>query len=123
MSSTNLPAPEVVDSAEATKLFFDSYGIAPLEFRSIDVDATLTFFKSRGFNDDAALATSAVLLKQAKLDQMNINSLLETLGGFDELQISSLVGEIMNNNRLSTSTLGYKSQIIRSDSVSRNVLA
>jgi len=123
MSNTNLPSPEIADNAEATKLFFDSYGIAPLEFRSVDVDATLTFFKSRGFNDDAALATSAVLLKQAKLDQMNINSLLETLGGFDELQISSLVGEIMNNNRLSTSTLGYKSQPTRSDSVSRNVLA
>ena len=121
--STNLPNLETVDSATATKLFFDSYGIAPLEFRALDVDSTITFFKSRGFSDDAAISTAAVLLKQAKLDNMNVNKLLDTLTGFDDLQISSLVGEIMNNNRIATSTLGYRSEPKKSDTISRNVLA
>jgi hypothetical protein len=121
--TTNLPKVDVSDSAEPTKLFFDTYGIAPLEFRAVDVDSTITFFKSRGFTDDAAISTASVLLKQAKLDNMAINKLLDTLKGFDDLQISSLVGEIMNNNRLATSTLGYRSEPKKSNSISRNVLA
>ena len=121
--STNLPNPDIADSAESTKLFFDSYGIAPLEFRAVDVDSTITFFKSRGFGDDAALSTAAVILKQAKLDSINVNKLLDTLTGFDDLQISSLIGEIMNNNRIATSTLGYRSEPKKSDSISRNVSA
>lgn len=119
--STNLPSNTVQDSSSQTKLFFDSYGIAPLEFRSIDVDSTIAFFKSRGFTEDAAVTTSSVLLKQAKLDNMAINKLLDTLEGFDDLQISTLVGEILNNNRLPTSTLGYKSNPKKSDSITRNV--
>lgn len=119
--TTNLPGAATSDSADQTKLFFDNYGIAPLEFRSIDVDSTITFFKGRGFTEDAAIATASVLLKQAKLDNMPINKLLDTLNGFDDLQISSLVGEILNNNRLSTSTLGYKSEPKKSNTISRNV--
>ena len=121
--STNLPRLETSDSAEATKLFFDTYGIAPLEFRAVDVDATITFFKGKGFDDDAAISTASVLLKQAKLDNVEINKLIDTLVGFNDLQISSLVGEIMNNNRIATSTLGYRSDPKKSNSISRNVMA
>ena len=50
---TNLPAKQLTDSAAKTKLFFDTYGAAPLEFNATEVDATLGFFESRGFSKEA----------------------------------------------------------------------
>ena len=55
--ATNLPTPDVQDSAEATKLFFNQYGIAPLEFSANEVSAAIGFFESRGFTAEAATST------------------------------------------------------------------
>ena len=49
---TNLPLVDARDSAEATKLFFDYYGQTPVEFSANEVDATVSFFQSRGFDTD-----------------------------------------------------------------------
>lgn len=107
--ATNLPKRNVEDSAAGTKLFFDTYGQNPLEFNSVDVDSTVAFFTSKGFDQDASLAVATVLLKQAKLDNIPIYEILDSLKGLDSLSISSLVGEILNNNRVSISTLGFRS--------------
>ena len=109
--ATNLPPKQSTDSAEATKLFFDSYGQTPLQFPSNDVDATVSFFLKRGFEREAANVTALSLLKQAKIDGINIFSILDTLETFNAVQISALVAEILNNNRVPTSTLGYRSEI------------
>ena len=119
---TNLPIQPGTDSAAFTKLFFDSYGQQPLEFLSTDVDASITFFASRGFDKDAATITAVTLLKQAKLDNQPIYQILDTLKGFNDLQISALVGEILNNNRPSTSTLGFRVADGSSFSQSRNIV-
>lgn len=111
------------DSAQSTKLFFDQYGREPLEFPATDVEAAIGFFQSRGFDRDAAEITSMVVLKQAKLDSVPVFRLLETLNSLDNLQISALVGEIMNNNRPSSSTLGFKTQTVNKDSQIRNIAA
>lgn len=118
---TNLPKISSGDSAEPTRLFFDTYGIAPLEFNSIEVDAATAFFQLRGFEEDAALVTTSALLKQAKLDNMPVQKLLDTLTGFDDLQISALVGEILNNNRSPISTLGFKVNGSANNYITRNV--
>lgn len=106
--STNLPIENIEDSAAGTKLFFDSYGEEPLEFNSNDVDAAVGFFRKAGFDDDAALVVSMTLLKQAKLDSIPIYQILDTVKGFTGLELSRLVGEILNNNRVATSTLGFR---------------
>jgi hypothetical protein len=108
MATTNLPVRQIDDSAAGTKLFFDSYGQDPLEFSANDVSATVGFFESKGFDNDAALVVSTVLLKQAKIDDTPIFRLLDTLKDFNGLQLSQLVGEILNNNRSPTSTLGFR---------------
>jgi hypothetical protein len=108
MATTNLPSKDIDDSAAGTKLFFDTYGQQPLEFNATEVDATVAFFKKKGFDNDAALVVSTVLLKQAKLDGTPIFRLLDTLSDFNGLQLSALVSEVLNNNRVPTSTLGYK---------------
>jgi hypothetical protein len=122
MTTTNLPARSIEDSAAGTRLFFDSYGQDPLEFNANDVSATIGFFESKGFDNDAALVVSTVLLKQAKIDDAPIFQLLDTLKGFTSLQLSQLVGEVLNNNRTSTSTLGFRTENV-SATQTRNISA
>ncbi len=119
---SNLPQAPASDSALGTRLYFDRYGDIPLEFSSTDVDATVGFLKSRGFNDDAAILTSVILLKQAKLDAMPITELLDTLKGLKNLELSTLVGEVLNNNRTPTSTLGFKLQSTVNELQARNIV-
>jgi hypothetical protein len=106
--STNLPIEIKEDSAAGTKLYFDNYGEDPLEFPANDVAVTIAYFKGAGFDEDAALVTAMTLLRQAKLDGTPIYEILDTLKGLKDLDLSQLVGEILNNNRVSTSTLGFR---------------
>ena len=96
MATTNLPSTPIEDSAAGTKLFFDNYGREPLEFNANDVNATVAFFSEKGFDKDTSLVISTVLLKQAKIDGTPIFKILETLTGFDTLQMSQLIGEVLN---------------------------
>jgi hypothetical protein len=122
--STNLPPPVIEDSAQATKLFFDSYGEAPLEFPANDVEATVSFFQSKGFDRDAAEITAMTILKQAKLDDMPVYKLLDTLKTLEGTELSALIGEILNNNRPPTSLLGFRFEpAANSDLKVRNVAA
>jgi len=120
---TNLP-PSLVnsDGALGTRLYFDNYGIAPVEFASHDVDTTIGFLKSRGFADQAANVTAVVLLKQAYVDSMPVQELLDTLKGLENLQLSSLVGQILNNNRAPSSTLGFKISTTKNEAQARNII-
>jgi hypothetical protein len=120
---TNLPIPEITDSAQATKLYFDSYAITPLEFSANDVNAAIGFFESRGFDKDASTVSAMVLLKQAKIDEIPIFTLLDKIKTFTGTQVNLLVGEILNNNRTPTSTLGFKTDSVSKSSADRNVAA
>ena len=120
--ATNLITESLADSAQPTKLFFDTYGITPLEFNAIEFDLAITFFKSRGFEEDAAVITASTILKQAKLDNLSVQKLLDSLKGFNDLQISALVGEILNNTRSPISTLGFRVTNNGSDLITRNVV-
>jgi hypothetical protein len=121
--SNSLPSTLVSDSAQATKLFFDQYGISQLEFSANEVAAAVGFFESKGFSSDAALTTSAAILKQAKIDGTPVFKILDTLIGFNSLQLSALVSEILNNNRKSTSTLGFRYLNIPKTEILRNISA
>jgi hypothetical protein len=118
---TNLPSPDKQDSAEATKLYFNRYGRVPVEFLANEVTATVAFFESKGFAQDAALSSAAVILDQAKADGVPVFEILDTLKTFDQIELSGLVSEILNNNRPSTSSLGYRDPNISVSSESRNI--
>lgn len=120
-AQTNLPARTIQDSAARTKLFFDTYGETPLEFNAVDVDSAVGFFQKRGFSDDASQTLAMSLLKQAKLEAISVQSILDTIKNFDDSQIGALVSEVLNNNRPATSTLGYRQQL-ESVSKQRNVV-
>jgi hypothetical protein len=122
MATTNLPSVSVEDSAAGTKLFFNNYGQETLEFNSNDVNSTVSFFEKKGFEKDAALVVSTVLLKQAKIDGTPIYTILQSLQQFDGLGLSQVVGEILNNNRTPTSTLGFRTPDVKVTQ-SRNIAA
>jgi hypothetical protein len=106
---TNLPPIESgTDSAAKTKLFFDEYGQAPLEFSANDVEAAIGFFMTNGFDRDAAEITASVVLRQAKLESIPVFQLIDQLKTLDGLKLSAMVAEILNNNRPSSSALGFK---------------
>tara|TARA_B100000212_G_scaffold342599_1_gene331124 strand:- start:3732 stop:4094 length:363 start_codon:yes stop_codon:yes gene_type:complete len=88
--------------------FFDNYFNEKLSFPSNEVDAVVGFFEKRGFEKNAAISTTTTLLNQAKIDQVKIFELLDTLKGLDNIQLSTVVTEVLNYNRLNTSTLGFK---------------
>jgi len=120
---TSLPVPTIEDSGAATKLFFDTYGKNPLEFTANDVDATIGFFTSKGFDTDAASSTALILLKQAKIDKIPVFQILDTLKVLTGIQLSALVGEILNNNRGPSSTLGFKVKSVEKQNQTRNIYA
>jgi hypothetical protein len=122
MATTNLPEFVREDSAAASKLFFETYGEQPLEFAANEVNATVAFFEKKGFANEAALVVSTVLLKQAKLDNIPIFKILDTIANFDVMKLSSLVGEILNNNRTATSVLGFRTADVRPNQI-RNIYA
>jgi hypothetical protein len=118
---SNLPVTTTTDSADATKVFFDQYGVQPLEFAANEVDSAIAFFKGKGFGETASRTTAVTILKQAKSENLSVFKLLDTLAGLDALTLSSLVAEILNNNRKSISVLGYRvTNVYKNDAV-RNV--
>lgn len=120
---SNLPNVKNQDSAAGTKLFFDQYGKASFEYASNDVDSTIAFFQAKGFDKDASVVVASTLLKQAKQDGVPVYSLIEDLKGLNKLQLNSLIAEILNNNRPNTSTLGYRTESVSKNEITRNIAA
>lgn len=121
--ATNLPASSNTDSSETTKYFFDQYGEIPLTFPSNDVESAVSFFKGKGFGEEAAISTALVILKQARIDGISVFAVLDTLTGLTQLELSSVVAEILNNDRRPISVLGYRARNITKDEIERNVFA
>ena len=120
--STNLPSFEIQDSAAGTKLYFDTYGETALEFPANDVTTAVSFFTGAGFDSDAAATVAMTLLRQAKIDATPISQILDTLVGLNNKTLSQLVGEVLNNNRVPTSLLGYRTADVRPAQI-RNIAA
>lgn len=119
---SNLPLPERTDSASTTLQYFNQYGESTFSFASGDVDAAAGFLKGKGFGNQAALITSAILLQQAKIENKPIYELLKTLEGLDSLQLSTVVGRILNDNRYPTSSLGFRLQAEPNSYQTRNIV-
>jgi hypothetical protein len=120
---TNLPPKTVEDSSAATRVFFETYGSPVLEFPATDVDASIAFFEGKGFDRNSAIVVSVTLLRQAKVDGVPIWNLLEKIKSFTGIQLNSLITEILNNNRPSTSSLGFRAEAITTNFATRNIAA
>lgn len=120
MNNSSLPIRTESNDKRVTE-FFDKYFTEKLSFASNEVDAVIGFFEQRGFARSAAISTGTILLQQAKLDNIKIFELLDTLKQFDEIKLSAVVAEVLNYNRLSSSTLGFKSTTTVTTLEKRNI--
>jgi hypothetical protein len=121
---SNLPAQtDSIDSADFAKVYFNNYANPGEEYKSGDVDAAVAFLEQKGFGQQASIVTAIILLKQAKIENISVNALLDTLKGLESLELSSIVSTILNQNRSATSKLGYRvTQSVNQFQV-RNVVA
>ena len=122
MSASNLPAIVVTDSSEPVKQFFDKFYIRPVSFPAAQIDAVVSFFLKREFDNDSARSTAIVLLNQARNDGVDVFQILDTMKGLTDLQLSQIVAQILNAYRENTSLLGYRVASIENPFESRNIV-
>ena len=122
MASTGSYKLEPIDSSAEVKEFFHKYFTDPISYSATQVDSVVGFFQKRGFQDNSATGVATVLLQQAKIDNVNVYTLLDTLKGLTDVQISSLVGEIVNYNRSKVSVIGFKTTDSVTRQESRNIV-
>lgn len=120
---TNLPPKISTNSDASTLQAFDAYYTAPLEVPVSTFDAVKGYFEKRGFEATSANAVAIAIIRQAKIDGVNPMVILDGLQGFDSVQLSNVVSEILNYNRFKTSFLGYSYNYNPLDEVKRNVIA
>jgi len=118
----NLPFETVLNS-NSTVQSFDSYYNKPIELSAGVFNAVTAFFTKRGFDPQAAQAIAVIIIQQAKKDNYNPMTILDTISGYDSAQISALVTEILNYNRYKSSFLGYALAFVINPEVDRNILA
>lgn len=106
--ATNLPKETRNDSGEEVKEFFNQYLTEKISFPSNEIDAVIGFFENRGFEKSSAISTATALLQQAKLDEVNVFELIDTLQGLNKTQLSDIVANVLNYSREKVSTLGFK---------------
>jgi len=119
---SNLPKQKPTPgSNEDVRQFFDKYFTKTVSYPASKIDAVVGFFENRGFERTASIAVATVLLQQAKIDNVNIFELLDTLKGLTDLQLSAVVTETLNYSRPSTSSLGYRRTTATDTFETRNI--
>jgi len=119
---SNLPKQKPTPgSNEDVRQFFDKYFTKTVSYPASKIDAVVGFFENRGFDRTASIAVATVLLQQAKIDNVNIFELLDTLKGLTDLQLSAVVTETLNYSRPSTSSLGYRRTTATDTFETRNI--
>jgi|TARA_B110000977_G_C10999265_1_gene463156 hypothetical protein len=107
---------------ELTTEFFNNFYNLEISYNPSEVDAVIGYFLKRGFEKVSAINTASVLLQQAKIDDLNVQQLLDTLKGVTDVQLSVIVAQILNFNRSKTSVLGFRDAASQELFEQRNVV-
>lgn len=119
---SNLPQVQVTDSSTDVKQFFDKFFVHQISFPSNQIDAVVGFFLKRKFDVESARSTSIVLLNQARIDNVNVFELIDTLKTLTDVQLSQVVAQVLNAYREKISLLGYRVAPLTDTYESRNIL-
>jgi hypothetical protein len=120
--SSILTLKENKDSSDNVRLAFDRYFTKEISYPSNKVDAVVGFFRSRGFDEEAANSVGSVLLEQSKIDNLNVFELLDSLKVLDKVKLSNLTTAILNANRSKISKLGYRNETVPNNIEARNII-
>ena len=80
------------------------------------------FLESKGFEPVSAESTAITILTQSAKEGYSAMQIMDTLKGLSSVDISGVVAEILNFNRLKTSLLGVKQEFSPSYTVARNII-
>lgn len=123
MTLTNIPSSnKSTSNSDATLKVFNQYFQAPINLNNSELVAATGFFEKRGFGGPAADTIAIAILTQAATDGFSAMQILDTLSGLDNVQISSLVAEVLNYNRFKTSAIGVVQLYTASTEVLRNIV-
>lgn len=120
--STNIPAQGQFDSSTEIKNFFNNFFNDPISFPAAEIDAVVGFFMKRGFEEQSAKSTAIVLMSQARIDNVNIFEVLDSLKGLTLVQLNQLVATVLNNTREKISILGFQITSTEETVESRNII-
>lgn len=107
-ATSSIPSEKKVDKANDTSKLLNRYYNQEIYYTPAEVDAVIGYFQKRGFDQVAAVNTAAIILQQAGIDKIPAFELLDTLKGINDVQLSNVIAQILNLNRSSCSTIGYK---------------
>ena len=99
-----------MENKDITTEFFNNFYDIEINYNPGEVDAVIGYFLKRGFGRVSAINTASVLLQQAKIDDLNVQQLIDTLKGVTDVQLSLIVAQILNFNREKTSVLGFREE-------------
>ena len=124
MIYSNLPpATATESSSDLTNKALSQYNDVPVELDHNVMTAMIGMLENRGFLNDSAESISITIMIQARRDGYNPITVLESMKKLGENDLSQLLSEILNYNRLKTSVLGSVQQITPVDNVKRNIVA
>jgi len=124
MIYSNLPpATATESSSDLTNKALSQYNDVPVELDHNVMTAMIGMLENRGFSNDSAESISITIMIQARRDGYNPITVLESMKKLGENDLSQLLSEILNYNRLKTSVLGSVQQITPVDNVKRNIVA
>lgn len=118
----NLPQSLIVDSGQEVRAFFDKFYQQQVSFPTNEIDAVVGFFLRRNFDQTSANSIAIVLLNQARVDNVNVFQLVDTLKSLTDVQLSQVVAQVLNAYRDKISLLGYRIASTEDKFESRNIL-
>jgi len=122
-SYSNFPNERAKQSSDQTVEIFNNYYKKPITLNSNDLIVMTGFFEKRGFEPVAAESAATAVLTQALQDGYNAMQVMDTLGGLTSVEISGLVAEILNFNRIKTSLIGTVQNTQPIVDITRNIVA
>ena len=87
-----------------------------------EYDTTIAFFVKRGFERGPAEQLAYIILRQAKIDDVNSQEVLDKLGDANPAELSEVTQMILNASRYKTSRLGTRRTKTTKTIVSRNIV-
>lgn len=120
---TNLPQKDLDDLQKTIQKLTTTDRVEPFQLNQNDLDSAIGFFVKRGFDRQPAEETAYVILKQAKIDSVNPQEILDQLTKATPAQLSELITIILNANRYKTSRLGVRNTRTEKTFTSRNIIA
>jgi hypothetical protein len=122
MNQTNLPSNIVPGQQATVKQFFDKFFNHEVTFPAAQIDAITGFFLKRGFDESSSKSITIILLNQARIDNVSVFELIDSLKKLTDIQLSQVVGQVINAYRENTSLLGYRIAPLVDTYETRNIL-